>query len=678
MAPSRKPIATKKRLAAIVAMSEDEFVLFALDHLRQTGECTVTTSTAWSDDLTTDQQQNIVQKFRQAADRIRQFDCDRFDNSMERVVRDSDIIGLDRIYHHKRTEEFKGPAELFEEEKNWERWHHKYFLKEGGRPCYNIDDLDAVAKNPELKYHITSPWMYYEAALHKDYYADARVFRKQHDHWARFRIWQRVNRNLYGRADPTYRVGTSGDDFGVPTLKWYKERAFVEFQRYERAVLSILKQYGISRPAALELRLNDQDELVTWQEYVSFIYLHLGWATQEMVDHRLNGEDFLENLRSSGHVPEGTTLKDVQSMMFDAWVRGPVLPIDDVRRSLQQQKEVLLKRLREAATEEAKSGVEEEIRLLDENYVANEQRERDLSEKCWELTYSPYETDWPWCIAARKVFCYERLAVWARDQIPLIRAELEGRKDCKECKARDQTPAATEQISTATEQIPTAVEQIPTAVEQIPTAVEQTHTVADQAPTATDQVPATTDQTPAATDQTPATTEQTPAVSDQSPVATDETGRDAPSNPMTAAENQESQVSPTEGNPAAPHNQILKRTTRDQAVQVDISTDSHAVENEITVDPLTSAAPKPGPVSEDPPRSRKRKVAAPVEAPRRSKRVATLKVKKEEEAAAAAREETEEQSQPPAKARKAKAAPKAKPKPTAAPKSTAKSKSKRK
>jgi HJR/Mrr/RecB family endonuclease len=64
MAPPRKPLATKERLAAIAAMSEDEFVLFAMDHLRQTGECTVTTSTAWSDDLTTDQQQNIVQKFR--------------------------------------------------------------------------------------------------------------------------------------------------------------------------------------------------------------------------------------------------------------------------------------------------------------------------------------------------------------------------------------------------------------------------------------------------------------------------------------------------------------------------------------------------------------------------------------------------------------------------------------
>jgi hypothetical protein len=562
---------------------------------------------------------------------------------MEHVVRDSDIVGLDRIHHHKQTEEFKGPAELSEEEKNWERWHHKYFLKEGGRPCYNIDDLDEVAKNPELKYHVTSPWMYYEAALHMDHYADARVFRKQHDHWARFRMWQRVNRNRYGRANPTYRVGTSGDALGVPTLKWYKERAFGEFQRYERTVLSILKQYGISRPPALEVRLKDQDELVTWQEYVSFMYLHLGWATQEMVDHRLNGEDFLENLRSSGHVPEGTTLKDVQCMLFDAWVRGPVLPIDDVRRSLQQQKEVLLERLEEAADGEAKAGVEEEIRLLDENYEANEQRERDLAKKCWELTYSPYETDWPWCIAARKVFCYEKLAVWARDQIPLVRAELEGRKDCRECKARDQAATAT-----------------------------------DQAPATTDQTPVTTDQTPEVTDQTPAVTDQTPAVTDQTPVATDQTGRDAPPNPMTPGENQESQASSTEGNPLAPHNQILERTTRDQAVQVDISTESRAVENDITVASLTSAAPQPGLQSEDEPRSRKRKAAAPAEAPRRSKRVATLKVKKEEEAAAAAREGDEHESQPPAKARRTKAAPKPKPKSTAVPKSKAKSKPKRK
>ncbi|KAK7223336.1 hypothetical protein V2G26_011339 [Clonostachys chloroleuca] len=652
MAPPRKPLATKERLAGIAAMSEDEFVLFALHHPRQTGECTVATSSAWSDDLTTDQQQNIVQKFRQAADRIRQFDCDRFDNSMERVVRDSDIIGLDRIHHHKQTEEFKGPAELSEEEKNWERWHHKYFLKEGGRPCYNIDDLGEVAKNPELKYHITSPWMHYEAALYKDYYADARVFRKQHDHWARFRIWQRVNRNRYGRADPTYRVGTSGDDLGVATLKWYKERAFVEFQRYERTVLSILKQYGISRPAALELRLKDQDELVTWQEYVSFMYLHLGWATQEMVDHRLNGEDFLENLHSSGHVPEGTTLKDVQSMMFDAWVRGPVLPIDDVRRSLQQQKEVLLERL-EAADGEAKAGVEEEIRLLDENYEANEQRERDLSEKCWELTYSPYETDWPWCIAARKVFCYERLAVWARDQIPLVRAELEGRKNCEECKARDQASAAT----------------------------EQTLVAPAQSPAVTDQTPADIDQTPTATKRAPAAANQTPTATDQTPVAIDQTGRDAPPNPMTAAKNQDSQVPSTEDNPLAPHaphNLILQRTTRDQGVQVEISTDSHTVENEITVASPSAVAPQPGPMSNDPPRSRKRKATAPAEAPRRSKRVATLKVKKEEEAAAAAREETEEQSQPPAKARKTKAASKPKPKPAAVPKSKSKSKSKRK
>uniref|UniRef100_A0A8H7K411 Uncharacterized protein n=1 Tax=Bionectria ochroleuca TaxID=29856 RepID=A0A8H7K411_BIOOC len=622
MAPPRKPLATKERLAAIAAMSEDEFVLFAMDHLRQTGSA-----------------QTSFRNFgEQAADRIRQFDCHRFDNSMEHVVRDSDIIGLDRIHHHKQTEEFKGPAELSEEEKNWERWHHKYFLKEGGRPCYNIDDLDEVAKNPELKYHVTSPWMYYEAALHMDHYADARVFRKQHDHWARFRMWQRVNRNRYGRANPTYRVGTSGDALGVPTLKWYKERAFGEFQRYERTVLSILKQYGISRPPALEVRLKDQDELVTWQEYVSFMYLHLGWATQEMVDHRLNGEDFLENLRSSGHVPEGTTLKDVQSMLFDAWVRGPVLPIDDVRRSLQQQKEVLLERLEEAADGEAKAVVEEEIRLLDENYEANEQRERDLAKKCWELTYSPYETDWPWCIAARKVFCYEKLAVWARDQIPLVRAELEGRKDCRECKARDQA-------ATATDQAPATPSQTPAA---------------------TDQAPATTNQTPVATDQAPATTDQTLAVTDQTPAVTDQT-------PKIKSHKRRQQKATL-----APHNKILERTTRDQAVQVDISTESRAVENDITVASLTSAAPQPGLQSEDEPRSRKRKAAAPAEAPRRSKRVATLKVKKEEEAAAAAREGDEHESQPPAKARRTKAAPKPKPKSTAVPKSKAKSKPKRK
>ncbi|CAG9989527.1 unnamed protein product [Clonostachys byssicola] len=665
MEPPRKPLATKERLAAIAAMSDDEFVLFALDHVKQIGKCTVTTSEAWSEDLTTDHQQHIAQRFREAAERITEFNGDVFNNSMEQVIRDSDIVGLDRIHHHKQTKEFKGPVELSEEEKNWERWHHKKLLKEGGRPCYDIDDLDEVAKNPELKYHITSPWMHYEAALWKDKYADAKVFTKQHDHWARFRIWQRVNRNHDGPAYPTYRVGTSGDALGAPTLKWYKEKSFVEFQKYEKTVLSILKECGIPPPAALELRLKNQDELVTWQEYLCFIYLHLGWATQEMVDHRLNGEDFLENLRSNGHVPEGTTLKDVESMMFKASVRTPVLPIDGVRRSLQQQKEVLLKRLKEAVDGEAKAGVDDEIRLLDENYEANEQRERDLAEKCWELTYSPYETDWPWCIAARKVFCYERLAVWARDQIPLVRAELKGRKDCKECKARDQATTATDQALVITDQIIVVIDQAPTVTEQTLTTTEQT--------------PAPTDQTNVVTDQASADTEQSPAVSGQTPATTDQAGKAAQSNPLTAGDIQESQVSSVEGNSLAPHNPIIERTTRDQAVQVDIFTESRAVENDIViVASPTSAEPQPVLQSEDAPRSRKRKATAPVEAPRRSKRVATLKVKKEEEAAAAAREETEEQSQPPGKARKTKAAPKSKPKSTTAPKSKAKSKAKRK
>ncbi|CAH0056305.1 unnamed protein product [Clonostachys solani] len=687
MVRPRRPPATKERLAAIAAMSEDEFLLFALDHLKHSGTCTVTTSSAWAEDLTTDQQQNIVQKFRQAADRIRQFDCNRFDNAMERVVLDSDIIGLDRIHHHDQTKEFRGPTALSEEEKEWERWHYDKLLKEGGRPGYHIDDLDAVAKNPEMKYHVTSPWMYYEDSIFEDNYADARVFRKQHDHWTRFRLWQRINRNHGPSPSKKLEVAVGEKTLAASTMEWYKKREFGAFQRYERAISIILGQYGISQPSALQLRTGDQDQLVTWQEYVGFMYLHLGWATQEMIENRLNGEEFLANLRSSGHVPEGTTLKEVQSMLFDAWVRGPALEIDDVRRSMQQQKEVLLEKL-ETADEEAKGGIQEEIRSLDERYENNEQRDRDLAAKCWELTCGPYEADQPWCVAARKVFCYERLIVWARDQIPLVRAELEGRKDCRKCRARDRNHAATDQTPVATDKTPAATDKTPAAIDQTPIAAGQTPVTTEKAPAATDQAPEAADKTPVAADKTPAAIDQTPcpvatdkttAATDKTPAATDQTGRDAPSNPVTSGNNQDSRVPSVEASPVAPQNPSLDRTTRDQGVQVEILTDSHTVENETPVASLTAAPLQPGLASEDPPRPRKRKrVIAPVEAPRRSQRVATLKVKREEEAAAAAEDEADDQSQPPAKARRTKAAQKPKPKATAVPKSKAKPKSKRK
>ncbi|VUC25095.1 unnamed protein product [Clonostachys rosea] len=650
----RRPLVTKERLAAISAMGEDEFVHFVLDHLKRPGKCVVTDFSAWKEDLTTDEQQNFVQKFRQVADRMRQFDHDRFDNSMERIVRDSTIDGLDRIYNHQKTESYRGPAALSPDEIELERWHHTKLLEEGGRPIYHIDDLDEVAKNPEMKYHVTSPWQYYEASFWKHDYADGRVFCKQHDHWTSFRVWANTNRNRSRRGSTDKRLEVEVGDWTLASrsLRWYQDRAFQNFDMYQNTVFAILRQYGVPRPDTLKIRAKDQDKLTTWQEYVGFMYLHLGWARQELRNHRDNGEEFLDGMRRDELVPEGTTLEQLQSMFFDAWVRAPFLEIDVVRRRLQQQRELLVERLEAADDDDAKAALKSEIDLLDRNYEKNERRQRMLKAKCWELSYTPYESDWPWCIAARKVYCYEKLAVWARDQISLIRAELEGKKSCLKCPAQKQTPAATDQTGgDATPNPTTPGGNQGSRVPFIAAVTGQTGR----------------DDTPCPTTSRGSQDLRVPLIA----AATNQTRGDATPFPTTPKGHQESGVPLIEDSPVAPHNPSLGRTYVDQAVQVEISTDL----------PPTAAAPQPGSTRADPSQSRKRKRdITPAEAPRRSQRVASLKVKKDEEAAAAAREESEQLSQLPAKSRKTKAAtkPKPKPKPAAAPKSKAKSKSKKK
>lgn len=74
-----------------------------------------------------------------------------------------------------------------------ERGHYDALVNDGGRPCYPIALLEDVSENPKKYRAMLRPWQ----DSPDTNWPRWKVFSKQLQRWADFRVWQLVNRDIY-------------------------------------------------------------------------------------------------------------------------------------------------------------------------------------------------------------------------------------------------------------------------------------------------------------------------------------------------------------------------------------------------------------------------------------------------------------------------------------------------
>ncbi|KAK8026259.1 hypothetical protein PG990_004082 [Apiospora arundinis] len=138
---------------------------------------------------------------------------------------------------------------------------YRKLVQAGGRPCYPIDMLDDVMRDPKAHRELLKPWMYHAEQKTPDW----QVFDRQLKQWQGFREWQSRHR---GVTDPAHYQNLAVEKL----YKYFKRRRTPGFSGYTEAVKTLLHKQGFQHPFELREDAEQQDRLSTWMEYLAFAY----------------------------------------------------------------------------------------------------------------------------------------------------------------------------------------------------------------------------------------------------------------------------------------------------------------------------------------------------------------------------------------------------------------------
>ncbi|KAK8861834.1 hypothetical protein PGQ11_008069 [Apiospora arundinis] len=138
---------------------------------------------------------------------------------------------------------------------------YRKLVQAGGRPCYPIDMLDDVMRDPKAHRELLKPWMYHAEQKTPDW----QVFDRQLKQWQGFREWQSRHR---GVTDPAHYQNLAVEKL----YKYFKRRRTPDFSGYTEAVKILLHKQGFQHPFELREDAEQQDRLSTWMEYLAFAY----------------------------------------------------------------------------------------------------------------------------------------------------------------------------------------------------------------------------------------------------------------------------------------------------------------------------------------------------------------------------------------------------------------------